>query len=149
MRLVTRHSSSAAKMAAQVATFVLSALWHGVYPGFYFSFVSLALLNIVSQFSTQLLRPLFVVYDAEGHEHPRPYWKAAYDAVTWFSTQTCFYYCANPFKQMSTQNVVATWNSVYWVMHVGGAALLVVFWAAGPLLRRWGSRRPAAKPKAQ
>lgn len=125
-----------------MATFVVSALWHGVYPGFYFSFVTLALFNIVSQASTRLLRPCFVTYDSAGVERPRPYWKSAYDVLTWVTTQGAFYYSANPFKQMSFANVVASWSAVYWFFHVGAAAVMLLYVLFGGLLKRFHTRRP-------
>lgn len=54
---------------------------------------SFAYLKIASQMSTRLLRPIFISRDGS-----RTRLKWAYDALTWLLTQSCFYYCANPFK---------------------------------------------------
>lgn len=144
-RLCDRNSSTVRKNAAQVATFLVSAFWHGFYPGFYFSFIAFAVANIASQMATRNVRPFF----AEGGQLQAL--KPGYDFVTWFLTQACFYYSANPFKQMSTTNVLATWGSVYWIFHVGSLALILFYIVFGPVLRKFHPRRPATevKPKAK
>ncbi len=61
-RLCGKKSSTARRNAAQFATFLVSAFWHGFYAGFYLSFASFAYLNIASQMSTRYLRPIFIRY---------------------------------------------------------------------------------------
>jgi lysophospholipid acyltransferase len=131
-RLADRSSSTFRRNAAQFATFLVSAFWHGFYPGFYLSFLSFGYLNIASQMATKLLRPIFI--SADGKRVSR--FKPAYDFVTWFATQTCFYYCANPFKMFSVQNVLATWGAIYYCFHVGGTILIVFYMLFGDQLRR-------------
>ena len=131
-RLCARSSSPQRKTAAMFATFLTSALWHGFYPGFYLSFLSFAYLNIVSQMSTKLIRPIFISPDGQRKSPLKPF----YDALTWLTTQTCFYYCANPFKMMSVRNTLATWSAVYFTHHVVGTLLLVVYFVFGSTFRR-------------
>ncbi len=131
-RLADRSASSARRNAAQFATFLVSAFWHGFYAGFYLSFLSFAYLNIASQMASKLLRPIFISRDGKRISRLKP----VYDVVTWFLTQTCFYYCANPFKMMSVANVAATWGATYYCFHVGGTVMMVLLTFFGDQLRR-------------
>jgi lysophospholipid acyltransferase len=120
-------------LTAQLATFLVSAFWHGFYAGFYLSFVTFAFCNIVSQMSTKLLRPLFISRDGTIVSR----WKSYYDFLTWFLTQCCFYYSAIPFKMYTIDNTLRMWSSVYYVYHVGAALLFVLFLLFGKLLKAY------------
>lgn len=137
-RLCDKDSPSWRKNGSQLATFVVSAFWHGFYPGFYFSFVAFAFLNVLSQMGTKFVRPFFLRKDGSPNSL-----KPLYDFITWILVQTAFYYCANPFKQMSLQNVVATWNSVYWVFHLAGLGALLFYLLFGSLLLKLHPYKPS------
>jgi hypothetical protein len=62
-RLCDEKSSQTRKNMAQVATFLVSAFWHGFYAGFYLSFASFAFLNIASHMMSRLFRPVVSTRD--------------------------------------------------------------------------------------
>lgn len=72
---------------------------------------------------------------------------AVYDFLAWFLTQTCFYYCANPFKMFSIRNSMASWGSLYYCFHVGGVAVIVACLVFGPFVKRFHIE--SEKKKAQ
>lgn len=47
LRLMDRNKQKgSAHLGATVATFIASAVWHGIYPGFMFCFIGLAMMEI-------------------------------------------------------------------------------------------------------
>ena len=131
-RLADKSSSAVRRNVAQIATFLVSAFWHGFYAGFYLSFLTFAYLNIASQMATKLLRPIFISRDGKTVSPLKP----AYDVLTWVLTQMVFYYSANPFKMFSVANVMACWGSVYFCFHIGGTLLILFFVLFGKQLQR-------------
>ena len=59
---------------ATFITFLLSAFWHGFYPGYYFSFLGMAWMTYISRNCRRYIRPLFltrwakyrIIYDIAG-----------------------------------------------------------------------------------
>uniref|UniRef100_A0A8C7M1D8 Membrane bound O-acyltransferase domain containing 1 n=1 Tax=Oncorhynchus mykiss TaxID=8022 RepID=A0A8C7M1D8_ONCMY len=69
-------------------TFILSALWHGVYPGYYFTFITAIPITLAARAVRKNVRQYFL------SSHPV---KLVYDVVTWAATQLCICYTVMPF----------------------------------------------------
>ncbi|KAK1794777.1 hypothetical protein P4O66_009975, partial [Electrophorus voltai] len=75
-------------------TFVLSALWHGVYPGYYFTFLTGIPITLAARAVRRNLRPYFL-----GSRSV----KLAYDVVTWTATQFTVCYAVMPFLLLAVE----------------------------------------------
>lgn len=128
------------KVVASLATFGVSALWHGFYPGYYFSFISLALIDAVYKFIEVFTRGHFVEYDEKGTEIPKKS-KVYYDAVCSVSVNFMFFYFANPFKMFTFENVMLSWGSIYFFWHVFGIVTCTFLILFGKYIPK-GNRRP-------
>ncbi|KAJ3033294.1 lysophospholipid acyltransferase [Rhizophlyctis rosea] len=118
---------------ASLATFGTSAFWHGFYPGYYLTFLTASLLNILSRSLRKTLRPLFL--------HPStlsPY-KPAYDILAWFLSLATINYLAAPFVVLEWQKSLEVWKRVGYFGHwlvVGGVVVWKVLGVG--VWVRWG-----------
>jgi len=93
-------------------TFLISALWHGFYPGYYLAFMSGALMTIAAREIRRNIRPFFMI----DEKTPKPS-KIVYDFVCWFGTINSLNYCFSPFKLLSLKLSWNVWRSVYFCGH--------------------------------
>ncbi|XP_032810757.2 membrane-bound glycerophospholipid O-acyltransferase 1-like [Petromyzon marinus] len=92
-----------------VATFVLSAVWHGVYPGYYFTFLTGIPMTMAARAVRNNFRHLFL--GSRGL-------KVAYDVVTWASTQMGIAYTVAPFVLLATEPTLRFYSSMYFHFHL-------------------------------
>ncbi|CAD5114738.1 DgyrCDS3779 [Dimorphilus gyrociliatus] len=104
------------------ATYTLSAIWHGFYPGYYFTFLGGALTTNAARTLRRIIRPLML---------SPPWLKKSYDVVTWFFSHLALAYFIVPFTLLDMKRVYYfyTYNQ-YWWMHlvVIGILLLPFVW---------------------
>lgn len=98
-------------------TFLLSALWHGCYPGYYFTFILGALFSDMARQMRRKFRPYFL-----GSSEI----ELGYDTVTLLITQLSFAYMAVPFTLLHFSKVLSFYNSFYWCCHVMLVLLYIV-----------------------
>ncbi|XP_072460046.1 lysophospholipid acyltransferase 1 isoform X2 [Notamacropus eugenii] len=90
-------------------TFILSALWHGVYPGYYFTFLTGILVTLTARAMRTTCRHHFLSSEAL---------KAAYDVVTWACTQLAVSYTVAPFVMLAVEPAVTLYKSLYFHLHI-------------------------------
>jgi len=112
------------------ATYVISAIWHGFYPGYYFTFGSTALFILASRKVRRNVRPMF--------QSSRRL-SLFYDALTFTATRIVNPYCFGPFLFLTIDRAFRLSKSIYFAFHVG--ALLVLL-----LLPKGRSLTPLASP---
>ncbi|EMP40406.1 Lysophospholipid acyltransferase 1 [Chelonia mydas] len=78
-------------------TFILSALWHGVYPGYYFTFITGLLMTLASRAIRNNYRHYFLSSKSL---------KVVYDIVTWFVTQLAVCYTVAPFVMLAVEPTI-------------------------------------------
>eukprot|EP01091_Cochliopodium_minus_P012980 TRINITY_DN4070_c0_g1_i1.p1 TRINITY_DN4070_c0_g1~~TRINITY_DN4070_c0_g1_i1.p1 ORF type:complete len:475 (-),score=93.07 TRINITY_DN4070_c0_g1_i1:45-1469(-) len=137
LRMVARKHS---RLSASLATFTVSAVWHGFYPGYYFSFISFALVDASIKILEKFVRPHFVTYTSEGKEVAKPN-KFIYNFFVKIMVNLTFFYMANPFMMFTMENVIKCWSSVYYFWHFFYLFLALFFIFFGKYLPR-GSVRP-------
>eukprot|EP00824_Muranothrix_gubernata_P023004 TRINITY_DN5884_c0_g2_i1.p1 TRINITY_DN5884_c0_g2~~TRINITY_DN5884_c0_g2_i1.p1 ORF type:complete len:260 (+),score=26.66 TRINITY_DN5884_c0_g2_i1:81-782(+) len=98
------------------ATFLTSALWHGLYPGYFLFFLSMAMATTVAQQVRHRIRPLFL--------HRGTIVKLFYDGISLVATVATANYLAGGFEALSWEKSIRLWRSLYFFIHIG---LLVVF----------------------
>ncbi|KAF7478577.1 Hypothetical predicted protein [Marmota monax] len=98
-----------------VLTFILSALWHGVYPGYYFTFLTGVLVTLAARAVRNNCRHHFLSSKAL---------KCVYDLVTWAVTQLAVSYTVAPFVMLAAEPALSLYTSMYFYLHI--ISLLVI-----------------------
>ncbi|XP_029446610.1 lysophospholipid acyltransferase 1 isoform X2 [Rhinatrema bivittatum] len=92
-----------------IMTFLLSALWHGVYPGYYFTFAT----GIPMVLASRTMRSNFRHYFVSSKTC-----KLLYDIFTWMLTQLAVVYTAAPFVMLALGPTIKLYKSMYFHFHV-------------------------------
>lgn len=90
-------------------TFVLSALWHGLYPGYYFTFLTGIPFTIAARAIRKSIRHYFL-----GSK----ILKLGYDIVTWAATQLAICYTVMPFLLIAVEPTMIYYRSMYFHGHI-------------------------------
>ncbi|XP_067664489.1 lysophospholipid acyltransferase 2-like [Haliotis asinina] len=98
-------------------TYILSAVWHGVYPGFYCTFLSAIWFTLAGRKIRRNIRPHF--QESAGM-------RALYEVLTWFGTQLPMAYIVLPFTYLNVAPFITFYNSVFWCFHVLVAVILLI-----------------------
>ncbi|XP_064002417.1 lysophospholipid acyltransferase 2 isoform X1 [Pogoniulus pusillus] len=107
-----------ATFSPTIQTFILSAIWHGVYPGYYLTFLTGVLMTLAARALRNNIRHYFVESAAV---------KACYDVVTWVTTQVAISYTVVPFVLLSVKPSLTFYSSCYFCLHIGSILVLLVF----------------------
>ncbi|XP_042534457.1 lysophospholipid acyltransferase 1 [Dipodomys spectabilis] len=99
-----------------VLTFVLSALWHGVYPGYYFTFLT----GVPVTLAARVIRTNYRHYFLSS----KPL-KIIYDVVTWAVTQLAVSYTAAPFVMLAVEPTISLYKSMYFYLHIVSLLILL------------------------
>ncbi|XP_063055797.1 lysophospholipid acyltransferase 1 [Engraulis encrasicolus] len=114
-------------------TFVLSALWHGVYPGYYFTFLTAIPITMAARAMRTNIRHHFLSSSAL---------KFSYDVVTWAATQLTICYTVMPFLLVAVEPTILYYRSMYLHVHIISVLLAVCL----PSKPR-GSRQQSQPPR--
>lgn len=99
------------------ATFLLSALWHGVYPGYYLTFLSGIAVTMAARSVRHNIRPYFLTSDSH---------KCVYDVITWASTQIAVSYTVVPFVLLAVGSSLKFYRSWYFCLHITCILMVMV-----------------------
>jgi lysophospholipid acyltransferase 1/2 len=91
-----------------LATYLLSAVWHGFYPGYYMTFLGGALFTYGARNGRNFVRPLF----QKGKLLPK-----LYDIITFVLTRVAIAYVAFPFVILDFRNNYEIYKSLYFSIH--------------------------------
>jgi lysophospholipid acyltransferase 7 len=98
------------------ATFLFSAFWHGVRPGYYLTFMSVPLVIAAQSLMKKLIQP---------PEH----WKNIYDWINWFILYRSFEYLSVAFILLDIGAIIKTWAHMYFYNHI-----MIIFFIILPLI---------------
>ncbi|KAF4087654.1 hypothetical protein AMELA_G00073170 [Ameiurus melas] len=90
-------------------TFLLSALWHGVYPGYYFTFLTGIPITLTARAVRRNFRHHFLRTRSV---------KLAYDVITWAATQLTICYTVMPFLLLAVEPTIIYYRSMYFLVHI-------------------------------
>ncbi|KAM3614730.1 uncharacterized protein V6R79_018570 [Siganus canaliculatus] len=113
-------------------TFILSALWHGVYPGYYFTFITAIPITMAARAIRRSIRHHFL--DSR-------WLKLGYDIVTWAATQLAICYTVMPFLLLAVESTLVYYRSMYFHVHI------ISILAAIALHKKHKPREPLATTK--
>ncbi|KAJ1665410.1 Lysophospholipid acyltransferase [Coemansia sp. RSA 1813] len=125
--------------AATVITFLVSAWWHGFYPGYYLTFVLGAIASNAARTLRRSLNPLVAL--GPDTETPASARKRAvkrmYDVAGWALSKYTLDFTTTPFMALSLLASLRAWSSQYFAVPVGVLAVNVIFnvMGVGRLLR--------------
>ncbi|XP_048107188.1 lysophospholipid acyltransferase 2b isoform X1 [Alosa alosa] len=91
------------------ATFLLSAMWHGAYPGYYLTFLTGIVVTLAARAVRHNIRPHFL---------RSPSHKLVYDIITWAGTQIAICYTVVPFVLLSVGPSLKFYRSWYFSVHI-------------------------------
>ncbi|XP_047455297.1 lysophospholipid acyltransferase 1 [Mugil cephalus] len=113
-------------------TFILSALWHGVYPGYYFTFITAIPITMAARAVRKSVRHFFLGSIAL---------KLGYDILTWAATQLAICYTVMPFLLLSVDETMVYYRSMFFYVHIISILAAIGFhWKHKP-------RKPSATTK--
>jgi len=139
---------------ANIVTKTTSALWHGVYSGYYLFFLSAAILNIANDLTHAILRPFFLqssTKDANGREKEgagRYPMKYVYDFLGWVAVMSCMNYLGVSFVILRWETSYVAWSQLAWYGHIAPILGAVVTVIIGKMCRR-RSRSEKGKGEAK
>jgi lysophospholipid acyltransferase len=110
--------------------YIYTALWHGISPGYYLTFISASFVQTIAKQFRRHVRPLFL--NADG-KTPGPY-KRAYDIFGILATQLAFSYIVAPFIMLSFASSIKVWARVWFYGHVGILIAMAFFNSPG---KKW------------
>ncbi|KAM4688963.1 lysophospholipid acyltransferase 1 [Discoglossus pictus] len=90
-------------------TFLLSALWHGVYPGYYFTFLT----GIPMMLAARVMRNNFRHYFSSSKTY-----KVFYDVITWIVSQLAISYTVAPLFILAIEPTLKLYKSLYFYFHI-------------------------------
>ncbi|KAM6995393.1 lysophospholipid acyltransferase 1 [Tautogolabrus adspersus] len=90
-------------------TFLLSALWHGVYPGYYFTFLTAIPITMAARTVRKSVRHYFLGFRGL---------KLGYDVLTWAATQLAICYTVMPFLLLAVESTLVYYRSMYFHVHI-------------------------------
>uniref|UniRef100_A0A8C5LYM1 Uncharacterized protein n=1 Tax=Leptobrachium leishanense TaxID=445787 RepID=A0A8C5LYM1_9ANUR len=92
-----------------ISTFILSAVWHGVHPGYYLTFLTGIPITLAARRVRNNIRPLF-----QGTAMSQ----AVYDVATWFCTQVVMSYTVAPFLLLELGQSLQLYRSLGFCFHI-------------------------------
>ncbi|XP_028130422.1 lysophospholipid acyltransferase 6 [Diabrotica virgifera virgifera] len=99
-----------------VLTYVLSAVWHGFYPGYYLTFLSGAVFTFAARTVRRHVRNYFMTTKEA---------KLLYDLITFAVTHFVFAYLTFPFVSLEFWSSIVLYNRMYWCLHLGAIAAMI------------------------
>lgn len=102
-------------------TYLVSAFWHGFYPGYYMFFLSVAAATVVHRQVRRTIRPLFM----DG-KSPGPY-KPLYDVLSAITTSVTLNYFIMSFVMLAFDQSIAAFRGFGFYGHWALLAALIVF----------------------
>ncbi|KAJ1801426.1 Lysophospholipid acyltransferase [Coemansia sp. RSA 2399] len=114
--------------AASVFTFLVSAWWHGFYPGYYLTFALGAIASNAARTLRRSLNPLVALGpDHASASSQKRFIKRVYDVAGWALSKYTLDFIVTPFMTLSLSASLRAWGSQYFAVPVGVLAINVIF----------------------
>lgn len=91
-------------------TYLTSAVWHGLYPGYYMSFGLAGVATMMTRLIYKNVRPWFFVKDGQPSK--------AYNVAAILFNSFMISYCFTPFPLLAFSYSIKLYNTVYWYGHI-------------------------------
>ncbi|XP_032877529.1 lysophospholipid acyltransferase 2 isoform X1 [Amblyraja radiata] len=100
-----------------IATFIISAMWHGVYPGYYMTFLTAIPITLAARAIRNNTRIYFIKTKSV---------KLFYDFITWIATMIAISYTVVPFVLLSVEPSLKFYRSWYYCLHIVPLLIMLV-----------------------
>ncbi|KAM4797129.1 lysophospholipid acyltransferase 2-like [Rhinophrynus dorsalis] len=100
-----------------ISTFLLSAVWHGVHPGYYLTFLTAVPITLAARRVRRNIRPWFQTTVLS---------KAVYAVLTWLCTQVAMSYTVAPFQLLELGQSLRLYRSLGFSLHIIPLVLLLI-----------------------
>ncbi|KAI9478450.1 MAG: MBOAT, membrane-bound O-acyltransferase family-domain-containing protein [Benjaminiella poitrasii] len=127
-------------------TYIVSSMWHGFHPGFYFFFIIAAILQLMARQVRRTIRPLFI---SAVDQTPIRYWKAFYDVCTWIASIGFLNMLVPCFDLLYVTRIMYVWRQVYYCHFILMVVGSLLFWVMKPQLLRLQKKRLSAMQQQQ
>lgn len=107
------------KKYSTLATYILSAVWHGFYPGYYMTFLGGALFTLAARNGRRIIRPLF---------QRGKILQAIYDIITFTLTRLTIAYLTFPFVILDFRHNYEIYKSLYFSLHILAFGGMILGW---------------------
>ncbi|EEB09580.1 membrane bound O-acyltransferase [Schizosaccharomyces japonicus yFS275] len=94
--------------------FLTSAVWHGVYPGYYLTFLTAAFIQYIARYIRRYIRPFFLQPDMKT---PGPF-KWFYDIVGIVTVNLTMSYLVISFLLLDLKRSLFVWGKLYFAVHL-------------------------------
>jgi lysophospholipid acyltransferase len=113
------------KQTATYVTNVVSATWHGFYPGYIITFVTGGMLTELGRRIREQIRPHFLETNYQTMTNPMLFGlpisrvpKIFYDCVCYITTMVLMAYTTVPFQVFGLYETFAIWKNLYFIGHI-------------------------------
>ncbi|KDQ14382.1 hypothetical protein BOTBODRAFT_159594 [Botryobasidium botryosum FD-172 SS1] len=124
---------------SSMVTFGTSAFWHGLYGGYYLTFMLGGFIQTVARMCRKNIRPLFI----SPTDTSPSLSKRLYDVAGTLSTLALINYAVAPFCILDLRRSLQAWSRMGWYGHLVVAATMAFFYSGG------GRLLGAAKAKTE
>ncbi|KAF9028332.1 MBOAT-domain-containing protein [Hymenopellis radicata] len=132
---------------SMMITSMTSAFWHGIYPGYYLTFMLGGFITAVARLARANFRPFFLPKDGQ----PVSMKKRLYDLTGTIFSLFVLNYAATPFILLTIEDSIEAWRTLGYYGHIIIGGGMVFFYAGGAkflrgLQRKKGLLPPPRKP---
>ncbi|WWC70084.1 uncharacterized protein I206_104030 [Kwoniella pini CBS 10737] len=128
-----------------MATFVTSAFWHGVDPGYYLAFILGGLLTSLGRQFRRFIRPYSLPANSTADANPTLA-KRAYDLIGRIVVQLTLNYTACSFILLGFKDCITAWNRMWWYTHIMVLSAMAFFHFGGRRSLRRGLEKQGKLP---
>jgi len=109
---------------ANLCTFLFSAFWHGVYPGYYLFFLHACVFSLITSDMKHQIQIRFI-QDENGVPYNATVGKV-FNVICSICTTLLLDYVIIPFRAMSVERSMNAWGSLYYLGHILTGVSLVI-----------------------
>ncbi|ODO09822.1 hypothetical protein I350_02040 [Cryptococcus amylolentus CBS 6273] len=127
-----------------MATFLTSAFWHGIDPGYYLAFFMGGVFQSLGRQSRRFIRPYFMPVEGSTIAPAKRF----YNVAGWLFVQANLNYLVAPFLLLNFKDSVGAWGRMYWYGHIAAFSTLAFMSLGGRRTLKNGlrSQKPAFPP---
>lgn len=118
-------------------TMLLSALWHGLYPGYFLTFLTGTLQTEAARTGRRVIRPIFHSAGKLGMH--------VYDVLTWVVTAIALDYMVGPFVILEFWASLQFWSDFHFAIHI--LCFLMLLLPKGKSDKAKGDRQTPGRPR--
>ncbi|PVU95128.1 hypothetical protein BB561_002022 [Smittium simulii] len=117
--------SKTSSSTATLITFIVSAWWHGFYPGYYLAFITATFISNTSRILFRALHPFYEQPKFMGAGHKL--FQIGYTVIGMFLTSLCLAFELVPFVVLKISTTFQIWSIFYYNVIIGIISVMLYF----------------------